>query len=43
MYFQVTIEKPDDPIYPADDIYGIVGDNLKKTFDVREVCYYENN
>ena len=26
-----------DPIYPADDLYGIVGDNLKKSFDVREV------
>lgn len=26
-----------DPAYPADDLYGIVGDNLKKSFDVREV------
>ncbi|VDI76269.1 3-methylcrotonyl-CoA carboxylase beta subunit [Mytilus galloprovincialis] len=33
----VTIETPDEPIYPADDLYGIVGANLKKTFDVREV------
>ena len=38
-FLQVTIQKPDDPIYPADDLYGIVGDNLKKTFDVREVVY----
>lgn len=34
---KVTIETPDEPIYPADDLYGIVGANLKKTFDVREV------
>ena len=25
------------PLYPADDLYGIVGDNLKRTYDVREV------
>jgi 3-methylcrotonyl-CoA carboxylase beta subunit len=25
------------PAYPADDLYGIVGEDLKKTFDVREV------
>ncbi|CAB3364544.1 Hypothetical predicted protein [Cloeon dipterum] len=28
---------PEDPLFPADDLYGIVGGNLKKTFDVREV------
>jgi acetyl-CoA carboxylase carboxyltransferase component len=28
---------PEEPLYPADDLYGIVGGNLKKTFDVREV------
>ncbi|XP_012938424.1 methylcrotonoyl-CoA carboxylase beta chain, mitochondrial [Aplysia californica] len=33
----VSIEKPVEPLYPADEIYGIVGDNLMKTFDVREV------
>lgn len=27
----------DEPIHSADDIYGIVGTNLKKTYDVREV------
>ena len=26
-----------DPVYPLDDLYGIVGTNLKKLFDVREV------
>jgi 3-methylcrotonyl-CoA carboxylase beta subunit len=29
--------RPEEPLYPADDLYGIVGGNLKKTFDVREV------
>ena len=28
---------PEDPLYPADDIYGIVGDNVKKNYDIREV------
>lgn len=27
----------DPPLYAADELYGIVGANLKKTFDVREV------
>ena len=27
----------EDPLYPAEDLYGIVGDNLKKSYDVREV------
>lgn len=34
---QVTIVEPDEPLYPAEDLYGIVGDNLKKTFDIKEV------
>jgi 3-methylcrotonyl-CoA carboxylase beta subunit len=33
----VTITTPVEPLYPADELYGIVGDNLKKVFDVREV------
>ncbi|CAG5122810.1 unnamed protein product [Candidula unifasciata] len=33
----VTVERPVEPLYPAEELYGIVGDNLKKTFDVREV------
>jgi len=33
----VTISKPQDPLFPAEEIYGIVGGNLKKTYDVREV------
>ena len=31
------MEEAEDPIYSADDLYGIVGEDLKKTFDVREV------
>ena len=33
----VTITDVESPTYPADDLYGIVGEDLKKTFDVREV------
>ncbi|KAF4526142.1 hypothetical protein B566_EDAN012453 [Ephemera danica] len=33
----VTIEPTEEPLFPAEDLYGIVGGNLKKTFDVREV------
>uniref|UniRef100_A0A3P8T5G4 Methylcrotonoyl-CoA carboxylase beta chain, mitochondrial n=1 Tax=Amphiprion percula TaxID=161767 RepID=A0A3P8T5G4_AMPPE len=32
----VNIEPSEDPLYPADELYGIVGDNLKRNFDVRE-------
>ena len=37
LFVQVTIETPEEPIHPAEELYGIVGANLKKTFDVREV------
>ncbi|XP_058414334.1 methylcrotonoyl-CoA carboxylase beta chain, mitochondrial isoform X1 [Diceros bicornis minor] len=33
----VTIEPSEDPLFPADELYGIVGANLKRNFDVREV------
>ncbi|XP_077980038.1 methylcrotonoyl-CoA carboxylase beta chain, mitochondrial-like [Glandiceps talaboti] len=33
----VTTEKPDNPIHPADEMYGIVGTNLLKPYDVKEV------
>ncbi|XP_043920370.1 methylcrotonoyl-CoA carboxylase beta chain, mitochondrial [Protopterus annectens] len=33
----VTVEPPEEPIFSADELYGIVGDNLKRNFDVREV------
>lgn len=29
---------PEPPLYPDEELYGIVGDNLKKNYDVREVC-----
>jgi 3-methylcrotonyl-CoA carboxylase beta subunit len=27
----------DPPVHPLDDLYGIVGGNLKRSFDIREV------
>jgi len=33
----VTQAPVEEPIYPASDLYGIVGEDLKKTFDMREV------
>lgn len=34
---QLSMSAPEDPKYPAEDLYGIVGANLKRPFDVREV------
>ncbi|XP_019486708.1 PREDICTED: methylcrotonoyl-CoA carboxylase beta chain, mitochondrial [Hipposideros armiger] len=33
----ITIEPSEDPLFPADELYGIVGANLKRNFDIREV------
>lgn len=33
----ISLAQPEEPLYPADDIYGIVGDNVKKNYDIREV------
>eukprot|EP00126_Sphaerothecum_destruens_P011856 Sdes_comp20965_c0_seq3m18838 len=33
----LDVSPPEEPLYSMDDIYGIVGDNLKKAYDVREV------
>ncbi|ELK11420.1 Methylcrotonoyl-CoA carboxylase beta chain, mitochondrial [Pteropus alecto] len=33
----VTIEPSEDPLFPSDELYGIVGTNLKRNFDIREV------
>ena len=33
----VTVSQVQEPLYSADDLYGFVGDDLKKTYDVREV------
>lgn len=32
--FQTDVE---EPLYSAEELYGIVGTNLKKTFDIREI------
>lgn len=34
---QLSRVEVEEPLYSADELYGIVSDNLKKTFDVREV------
>lgn len=36
-FFQVSLRDVKEPIFDPIDLYGIVGDNLKKTYDVREV------
>uniref|UniRef100_UPI00398E71BE methylcrotonoyl-CoA carboxylase beta chain, mitochondrial n=1 Tax=Pristiophorus japonicus TaxID=55135 RepID=UPI00398E71BE len=33
----VTVEAPEEPLFPAEELYGVVGDNLKKSVDVKEV------
>merc|ERR1712226_1739708 len=33
----VTLKEVEEPLFDAKDLYGIVGEDLKKTFDVREV------
>lgn len=35
----VSLAETEEPLYPADDIYGIVGDNVKKNYDIREVKF----
>lgn len=30
-------DEPEPPLYPHEELYGIVGENLKKNYDVREV------
>jgi 3-methylcrotonyl-CoA carboxylase beta subunit len=34
---EMTVVSPEPPIHPLDDIYGIVGGNIKRSFDIREV------
>lgn len=41
--FQVTTEPSEAPLYPPEEIYGIVGDNLKRNFDVREVKFEQHS
>ncbi|CAL8108326.1 unnamed protein product [Calicophoron daubneyi] len=35
--YKVQLSDPVEPLYAADDLYGIVGGNLRRAFDVREV------
>ena len=37
---QVSIQEPQEPLFAADELYGIVGTNLKKNYDVREVSCF---
>ncbi|KAF9349106.1 Methylcrotonoyl-CoA carboxylase beta chain, mitochondrial [Mortierella sp. AD094] len=34
---QLVMKKVEEPLYPASELGGIVGDNLKKSFDVKDV------
>ncbi|MCV6588870.1 MAG: methylcrotonoyl-CoA carboxylase [Marinobacterium sp.] len=33
----LALKQPSEPLYAADELYGVVGTDLKKPFDVREV------
>ena len=33
----MTLQEIEEPVHSADDLYGIVGEDLKKSYDVREV------
>ncbi|KAM3845106.1 methylcrotonoyl-CoA carboxylase beta chain, mitochondrial isoform 2-T2 [Vipera latastei] len=33
----VTVEPSEEPLFPSDELYGIVGEQLKRNFDVKEV------
>ena len=33
----ITIEKPEDPLFPVEDLYGVVPVSLKQQYDVKEV------
>lgn len=34
---QITIEAPKDPLFPSEDLYGLVPTSLKKSYDIKEV------
>ena len=34
---QITIEKPEKPLYPAEDLYGIIPSSLETSYNVKEV------
>jgi 3-methylcrotonyl-CoA carboxylase beta subunit len=33
----ITVEKPEDPLYPAEDLYAVVPISIKQQYDVKEV------
>jgi 3-methylcrotonyl-CoA carboxylase beta subunit len=33
----LAVETPREPLYPADDIYGIIPDDVRRPYDVREI------
>lgn len=33
----VTVEKPVEPLYPAEELYGVVNKDPRKPFDIREI------
>ena len=33
----MTLEQSEEPQYSPEDLYGIVGEDLKKSYDIREV------
>lgn len=35
--FQLALKTPEEPLYSPDEIGGIVGDNLKKSFDSKNI------
>lgn len=35
-----NIDVPEPPLYSQEELYGIVGENLKKNYDVREVFLF---
>lgn len=37
------MEPPEAPLFPADELYGIVGENLKRNFDIKEVTFFKHN
>jgi len=34
---QLQISKPEEPLYPIEDIYGIIPKDSKKTYDIRQI------
>jgi acetyl-CoA carboxylase carboxyltransferase component len=35
--FSLDLSEPEDPFYPADELYGVIPRDLRKPFDMREV------